>query len=253
MNDIYSVAAQIAVLYPCDTIRYVAGKIADIRAQSVGGLELEMQWSPGHRKNPIVRQFCEFAAESSLASWEVASILLSACATRELVGKDGMLEILWTGPQTAAVPVRQTETALCELIDSANKDLFIVSFVAYKADKVYKAIHSALGRGVTVRILTESSKENGGSLEGDPAEILKKKFPDAKFYRWEDDSSSQHVVHAKCAIADRDAVLVTSANLTGAAMSKNMELGLLVKDRNVAGKLQRHFKALIDEHTIRRV
>ena len=121
MNDIYSVAAQIAVLYPCDTIRYVAGKIADIRAQSVGGLELEMQWSPGHRKNPIVRQFCEFAAESSLASREVASILLSACATRELVGKDGMLEILWTGPQTAAVPVRQTEPSLCELIDSANK------------------------------------------------------------------------------------------------------------------------------------
>ena len=253
MNDIYSIAAKIAVLYPCDTIRHVAGKIADIRAQSVGGLELEMQWSPSHRKNPIVRQFCEFAAESSLASREVASILLSACATRELVGKDGMLEILWTGPQTAAVPVRQTETALCELIDSANKDLFIVSFVAYKADKVYKAIHSALGRGVTVRILTESSKENGGSLEEDPAEILKKKFPDAKFYRWEDDSSSQHVVHAKCAIADGDAVLVTSANLTGAAMSKNMELGLLVKDRNVAGKLQRHFKALIDEHTIRRV
>ena len=142
---------------------------------------------------------------------------------------------------------------MCELIDSANKDLFIVSFVAYKADKVYKAIRSALDRGVVVRILTESSKENGGSLEGDPAEILKKKFPDAKFYRWEDDSSSQHVVHAKCAIADGDAVLVTSANLTGAAMSKNMELGLLVKDRNVAGKLQRHFKALIDEHPIRRV
>lgn len=60
MNDIYSIAAKIAVLYPCDTIRHIAGKIADIRAQSVGGLELEMQWSPGHRKNPIVRQFCEF-------------------------------------------------------------------------------------------------------------------------------------------------------------------------------------------------
>ena len=51
MNDIYSIAAKIAVLYPCDTIRHIAGKISDIRAQSVGGLELEMQWSPGHRKN----------------------------------------------------------------------------------------------------------------------------------------------------------------------------------------------------------
>ena len=253
MNDIYSVAAQIAVLYPCDTIRHVAGKIADLCTQSVGESVLKMQWGACHRKNPLVKQFCELAAESSLAPGEVSSILLSSCASKELTAKDGMLEILWTGPQTAAVPVRQMEPALCELIDSANKDLFIVSFVAYKADKVYKAIRSALGRGVTVRILTEASRENGGALEADPAEMLRKKLPDAEFYRWEDNSSFQHVVHAKCAIADGDAVLVTSANLTGAAMSKNMELGLLVKDRNVAGKLQRHFKALIDEHTIRRV
>lgn len=253
MNDIYSIAAQIAVRYPCDTIRHVAEKIAGLYAQSVGESALKMQWEPTLRKNPLVKQFCEFAAESSLASWEVASILLSSCATKELTAKDGMLEILWTGPQTAAVPVRQTEPALCELIDSANKNLFVVSFVAYKAEKVYKAIRSALNRGVTVRILAEASKENGGSLEEDPTGMLRKKLPDAEFYRWEDDSSSQHVVHAKCAIADGDAVLVTSANLTGAAMSKNMELGLLVKDRSVVGKLQRHFKALIDEHTIRKV
>lgn len=253
MNDIYSIAAKIAVLYPCDTIRHVAGKIADLYAQSVGESALKMLWEPSHRKNPLVKRFCEFAAESSLPPGEVASILFASCATKELTDKDGMLEILWTGPQTAAVPVRQTEPALCELIDSANKVLFIVSFVAYKADKVYKAIRSALNRGVTVRILTEASKENGGSLDEDPAEILGKKLPDAEFYRWEDDSHSQHVVHAKCAIADGDSVLVTSANLTGAAMSKNMELGLLVRDRSVAGKLQRHFKALIDEHTIRKV
>ncbi len=42
MNDIYSIAAKIAVLYPCDTIRHIAGKIADLHAQSVGDLELEM-------------------------------------------------------------------------------------------------------------------------------------------------------------------------------------------------------------------
>ena len=44
MNDIYSVAAQIAVLYPCDTIRHVAGKIADLCTQSVGESVLKMQW-----------------------------------------------------------------------------------------------------------------------------------------------------------------------------------------------------------------
>lgn len=253
MNDIYSIAAKIAAQYPCDTIRHVAGKIGTLGAPNPSESVLRMQWSSSLQKNPLIKQFCKLAGDDAIASGEISSILLSACATWELASRSSAIDILWTGPQTTAVPVRQTEQALCELIDSAKKDVFIVSFVAYKADKVYNSIRSAIDRKVTVRFLTEASKKNGGSLDEDPADMLKKKFPEAEFYRWDDDSSSSHVVHAKCAIADADTLLVTSANLTGAAMSKNMELGLLLMDRRIAGKLQRHFKALIDEHTIRRV
>ena len=242
MNDIYSIAAMIAAQYPCDTIRHVAGKIGMLGTPNLSESALRMQWASSLQKNPLIKQFCKLAEDDAIASGEISSILLSACATWELVSKSSAIDILWTGPQTTAV--RQTEQALCELIDSAKKDIFIVSFVAYKADKVYNSIRSAIDRKVTVRFLTEASKKNG----------LKKMFPEAEFYRWDDDSSSSsHVVHAKCAIADADALLVTSANLTSAAMSKNMELGLLLRDGRIAGKLQRHFKALIDEHTIRRV
>ena len=64
------------------------------------------------------------------------------------------------------------EQSLCELIESAEKKLLIVSFVAHKADKIYKAIRDAIGRGVCVSFLTESSKEYGGSLEVEPAEKI---------------------------------------------------------------------------------
>jgi phosphatidylserine/phosphatidylglycerophosphate/cardiolipin synthase-like enzyme len=42
------------------------------------------------------------------------------------------------------------------------------------------------------------------------------------------------VLHAKAVVADDEAVFVTSANLTEAALERNIELGLLVRDRALA-------------------
>ncbi len=43
------------------------------------------------------------------------------------------------------------------------------------------------------------------------------------------------VLHAKAVVADQDTVFVISANLTEAAFERNIELGLLVRDRALAG------------------
>ena len=60
-------------------------------------------------------------------------------------------------------------------------------------------------------------------------------------------------LHVKAAIADEYAALVTSANLTGAALNENMELGLLVKGGSVPRRLSRHFMSLIDDEVLERV
>ena len=48
-------------------------------------------------------------------------------------------------------------------------------------------------------------------------------------------------------MADDEAVFVTSANLTEAALERNIELGLLVRDRALAASVSSHFRALIDQ------
>lgn len=45
-------------------------------------------------------------------------------------------------------------------------------------------------------------------------------------------------------------MLVTSANLTEAALDRNTELGLLIRARALAASLARHFQALIDRETV---
>jgi phosphatidylserine/phosphatidylglycerophosphate/cardiolipin synthase-like enzyme len=57
---------------------------------------------------------------------------------------------------------------------------------------------------------------------------------------------STGVLHAKAVVVDDDVVFITSANLTEAALDHNVELGLLVRDRALAGSVSRHFQTLID-------
>jgi phosphatidylserine/phosphatidylglycerophosphate/cardiolipin synthase-like enzyme len=54
------------------------------------------------------------------------------------------------------------------------------------------------------------------------------------------------VLHAKAVVADDEVVFVTSANLTAAAFDRNIELGLVVRDRALAASVSAHFRALID-------
>ena len=54
------------------------------------------------------------------------------------------------------------------------------------------------------------------------------------------------VLHAKAVVHDNELVFVTSANLTPKALVRNIETGLLVRDRALAQTLASHFQLLID-------
>ena len=54
------------------------------------------------------------------------------------------------------------------------------------------------------------------------------------------------VLHAKAVVTDEKTVFITSANLTEAALDRNYELGLLVRDRALAATVSSQFQGLID-------
>ena len=54
------------------------------------------------------------------------------------------------------------------------------------------------------------------------------------------------VLHAKAVVCDGETVFVTSANLTDAALNRNIELGILVRDRAMASSVSSHYQGLID-------
>ena len=158
-------------------------------------------------------------------------MLVGATEVRKHAEEELNVELVWTGPTTRFVPTRRTEQVLLDLIGGADEDLFLVSFVAYAVPNVTKALNEASGRGVRIRMLLEASSTHGGSLDIDPAAIMRSNVPSAVIYTWKDKSEPfvDGKVHAKVAVVDGSRAFVTSANRTGYALERNMEAGVLIR------------------------
>lgn len=186
---------------------------------------------------------------------EVAGMLLGAAKARLRGERELSIELVWTGPTTRFVPTRRTEQALLDLIASATKDFFLVSFVAYDVASVVTALNDAATRGVRLRILLEASTSHGGTLNYDPAATMRSRVPSAELFTWKEKPEPfvDGKVHAKVAVVDGARAFITSANLTGHALEKNMEAGVLINGGPVPKTLSDHLQALIDVRVIDRV
>ncbi|NVN09809.1 DISARM system phospholipase D-like protein DrmC [Nguyenibacter vanlangensis] len=251
MGSLLDAVAALAALLSPAKIEAIASRL---RRASPSVREQELQQIVG---TPAARA----ALESFVTAWRgtalsgdvVAGMLLAAAHTRQRMQQECDVELVWTGPTTPFVAPRRTEQVLLDVIQRVTKELFIVSFVAYDVASIIAAINSAIARGVDTRILVEASVTQGGSLLVDPVSTMRNAVPSAKLYVWTDRPHpfTNGRVHAKVAVADGVVAFVTSANLTGHALEKNMEAGLLLTGGHVPSSLRDHLYALIETKVIR--
>lgn len=150
------------------------------------------------------------------------------------------VEVVVTGPDSPNEPVRLTSEVVAQLIDGATHDVTMVSYAAYQMPLVVAALDAAVARGVRVRLILESPEK----LEGGGGAHAYARFTT---YHWPVDRRDppDAKLHAKAVIVDGRDVLLTSANMTSAAYSRNIELGVLCRGGGVAAQVQRHFDGLI--------
>lgn len=196
----------------------------------------------------VVDQLVEAWRPTSVSSDELASMLLAAAHVFTKVGAEQSTELVWTGPTTPFVSARRTEQALLQVINAAEQTLFITSFVAYDVSTIVKALNAASDRGVVISMLLELSVDHGGSISFDAIGKMRALVPSARLYAWRDkaDPFSDGRVHAKVAVADGSTCFITSANLTGYAMDRNMEAGVLVSGGRIPKLLDEHLRSLVD-------
>jgi cardiolipin synthase A/B len=253
MKDLNKAVARIALEIHPDRIDALCGSLGlskDANVLAVVKSALGVTFSP---------QLMKGLAEALKANPKVSSVELSAMfrassVTASLAAGASSVELVWTGPATGMVPIRHTAQVLAGLIDESCDRLFLVSFVAYHVGGVINALRRAVKRGVKVRVLLEQSKEHGGSVTVDSVAMLKGNLPGAHIYEWDKVTAGPTAtasVHAKCAVADGSVAFVTSANLSDAAMERNMELGVLLRGGQVPSLLDRHLAALVTTKQLR--
>lgn len=145
---------------------------------------------------------------------------------------------------------------LLDLIRTARRTLYVVTFAAYKIPALQKAMLEAATRhGVEISLIFES--QDAGKMAfaaikavGDELEALSKIYVWPPDKRLKDAAGRRGSLHAKCAVADEDVLLVSSANLTEYALNLNMELGLLVRGGDLPGRVVRHLQQLVEEKVL---
>jgi cardiolipin synthase len=250
MTDLWMAVAELAASTHADRIVVVADTISALNSVSEFD-RARHAFGPNADQTLTDRLFAAWQASPSVAPKEIASAFRAAAQVVSLMETRGAIELVWTGPKTGLIPTRQTEQVMLEVIDSARSDLFLVTYVFYKASSIVAALDAAVARGVAVSILLESSTEHGGTVRGDSVKAVRDAVSGASIYVWDaasrkaDGDAISAAVHAKCAVADSRLAFITSANLTTAALERNMELGMLIRGGTVPDRLRQHLSALV--------
>ncbi|RME01411.1 MAG: hypothetical protein D6816_12330 [Bacteroidetes bacterium] len=252
--------------------------VADLPAELVASWASTLQksggWGWSKRKSALLNLTPQPDVRQRLAAfftlWQtdfpdvsVESIALgmeTAVATALHFRRHQQLELVWTGPDSQIIPLRRTDQALLQLIQDATSSLHIVSFAVYKVEKIAQAIVDAIERGVSVSIYLETPDASGGKMSLDTVQALGEAVASqARLYVWPKEkrplteAGKYGSLHAKIALADGRVLLVSSANLTGYAMTLNMEMGVLVRGGKQPRQVEHHLLALIEQEMFERV
>lgn len=185
--------------------------------------------------------------ESGVSADELAAMLVVAAHVYDEVGREQTAELVWTGPTTPFVSARRTEQALIQLINGAKNELFVSSFVIFDVKLITSTLNDAKKRGVKISIILEDTSETSDIVFIAAASRVRKSIPGADIYvlNREVAGYSAGRWHAKVSVADHHVCLLTSANLTGYAMDKNVEMGVLLSGGEIPRNVHSHLDALV--------
>jgi phosphatidylserine/phosphatidylglycerophosphate/cardiolipin synthase-like enzyme len=195
----------------------------------------------------------------SVLSWKALGASLDLCSSMvSQWQQQHSIELLWSGPTPGSqIPARRIDQVLYDLISSAKREILLVTFAAYKIHQLTDALAEALNRGIRVRLILEFEESSEGQLSMDALcafpEIVRLR---SNIYYWPLDKRERNSagkpgkLHAKVAVIDDKAVL-SSANLTDDAFSRNCELGILFSDCQILERIRWHFDSLCADGTLK--
>lgn len=173
-------------------------------------------------------------------------------------------DLVWSGPQVPGLHARDTRRVYEELLGSAEHSVWMSSYAYFDGPRAFEVLAHRMEAkpGLRVTLLLNIQRRRADTTS---SQELVRRFAD-RFWSTDwpgsvrprvyfdprslEPNGPAGVLHAKAVVADDSTVFVTSANLTEAAFDRNIELGLLVRDRPLALTVSGQFQGLIDQRLL---
>ena len=176
-------------------------------------------------------------------------------------------QLVWTGPESQTAQSRDTSVVVQELFGHARRDVLVSTFVVQQCAMVFAPLARRMDElpELRARLFVHVGREwrdtvLDSELLREFGEELGREWPSARrpevYYDPRgllDQSDKRATWHAKCVVVDDDVALITSANFTEWAHQRNVEAGVLIKNREFVRQLRRQFESLIEEKLVRRL
>jgi phosphatidylserine/phosphatidylglycerophosphate/cardiolipin synthase-like enzyme len=237
-----ALAAEIAALTAKLGVNALEKACAILESAPAGSTALVVLRRHEHEFAPWAAEALQRVAGGGASPHALALALRCAAAAQQAAHlARGEVELLWSGPEVDLPGIRSIEQALRDLILSARKELWLVSFAAYRIPHLLAALREVASRGVRIHFVLETIADSQGQLTAEASAAFANTA--AAFYSWplaqrpRNQANRSAKLHAKLAVADGATAIVSSANLTADALERNLECGILLRGGEIPGRL----------------
>jgi phosphatidylserine/phosphatidylglycerophosphate/cardiolipin synthase-like enzyme len=129
----------------------------------------------------------------------------------------------------------------------------MTSFGIFQVPRLVEELERSLERGVALRIvLGDREAHSDKEIDRQRQQLGRAVATGASLLQWpterrpRDEQGHAGLMHVKAAVADSKVAFLTSANLTEAALERNMELGVLIRGGGLPAAIDRLIDTLVE-------
>lgn len=224
------------------------------------------RYVPTQECQGVAEELHEFS-ETGVRAPQIAQILRLLAEARVASEQTGdKVELVWSGPEMPGAASRDTSVVVRELFSGAKSSVLVAGFAISRGNEIFKALAYRMAEvpSLAVRMFLNVARENDTSASN---EAILQSFClsfKTKHWPWENyplvfydpraleaNFSNRASLHAKCIVIDGEKCFVSSANFTESGQARNIEVGVLVEDRNLAASIHQQFESLVANGILR--
>ena len=207
-------------------------------------------------------------ASQNYSAKQIATLVEAVAIERQAIEHaSARIEIVATGPDTHE-RTRDTAIVIEQLFQEAQKSVLVVGFALYQGRRIFKTLADRMDAEPDLRAICCFDISRQGTDTTRDSDLVKrfghrfisKEWPGTRlpevYYDprgLRSNAKERAVLHAKTVVVNRRKAIVTSANPTQAAYSRNIELGVVIEDLDISAQIEEHFTGLIGEGHLQRV